>query len=625
MKYIILGTAGHIDHGKTTLIKALTGRDTDQLEEEKRRGISINLGFTYFDLPDGNRVGIIDAPGHERFVKNMMSGAVGIDIVLMVVSADDGVMPQTLEHAEILTYMGVKSSIIVITKADTVDEEMLDLVEADIRHRLKDTILNGAPIVKVDSISKRGLDELIKLIQEKYAEVESKDQEIDLSTRLNVDRSFSLKGLGTVVTGTLLEGEITVDQTYELYPSKKEVKIRSIQVHGEDVKKAYRGQRTALNISNLSKEEISRGDTIASKNSLVESTIIDCKLKLSNYTDLVLEHWSRVRVFLGTREVLARIVPLNEKYIKKGDEAFVQLRLEEPVYCKIGDSFVLRSYSPVATIGGGKVLETISNKYNIRDTDHLKDLLEKERFGLKEMVYDYIDRGEFGTSFADLYSYTGHLEADIEKNLEKLSKEEKIYKINDLYFSRRFLETLREKITSALKAYHKENPLVAGMKKEELREKVGKKINPKDFNALLESSVLKEKIKTQEVYVSLKDFEVKMSDDHMKISEEILEKLKAAEPGLLKDSDFASTKEEKKTLSFLLKNDVIKVDSFVLRRDYYQKIKEKLVGYLEENKEITVADFRDLNGFSRKMALALLEHFDDEKITKRLDDKRTLY
>ncbi|WP_054252371.1 selenocysteine-specific translation elongation factor [Neofamilia massiliensis] len=625
MKYIILGTAGHIDHGKTTLIKALTGRDTDQLEEEKRRGISINLGFTYFDLPDGNRVGIIDAPGHERFVKNMMSGAVGIDIVLMVVSADDGVMPQTLEHAEILTYMGVKSSIIVITKADTVDEEMLDLVEADIRHRLKDTILNDAPIVKVDSLSKRGLDELIKLIQEKYAEVESKDQEIDLSTRLNVDRSFSLKGLGTVVTGTLLEGEITVDQTYELYPSKKEVKIRSIQVHGEDVKKAYRGQRTALNISNLSKEEISRGDTIASKNSLVESTIIDCKLKLSNHTDLVLEHWSRVRVFLGTREVLARIVPLNEKYIKKGDEAFVQLRLEEPVYCKIGDPFVLRSYSPVATIGGGRVLETISDKYNIKDTDHLKDLLEKEKFGLEEMVYDYIDRGEFGTSFADLYSYTGHLEADIEKNLEKLSQEEKIYKINDLYFSRRFLETLREKITSALKVYHKENPLVAGMKKEELREKVGKKINPKDFNSLLDSSVLKEKIKTQEVYVSLRDFEVKMSDDHMKISEEILEKLKKAEPGLLKGSDFASTKEEKKTLSFLLKNEVIKVDSFVLRRDYYQKIKEKLVGYLEENKEITVADFRDLNGFSRKMALALLEHFDDEKITKRSDDKRTLY
>ncbi|MDO5027866.1 MAG: selenocysteine-specific translation elongation factor [Bacillota bacterium] len=625
MKYIILGTAGHIDHGKTTLIKALTGRNTDQLEEEQRRGISINLGFTYFDLPSGKRVGIIDAPGHERFVKNMMSGAVGIDIVLMVVAADDGVMPQTLEHAEILTYMGVESSIIVLTKADAVDQDMLDLVELDVRESLKDTILKDSPIVKVDSVSGRGLDDLIGLIEKLYAQVEANDQEEKLATRLNVDRSFSLKGLGTVVTGTLLEGEITTDQTYELYPSRKEVKIRSIQVHGENVEKAYRGQRTALNISSLSKDDIERGDTIASKDSLIETNIIDGKISLSKHTDLVLEHWSRLRVFLGTREVLARLVPLNEKYIKAGDEAFVQLRLEEPVYCKINDPFVLRSYSPVATIGGGRVLETVSDKYNIKDTDHLRALLEKEKFNLTDMVYDYVDRGEFGTSFADLYAYTGHLEKDIENSIKDLEKENRIYKINDLYFSQRFLTDLATKMEKVLKTYHKDNPLVAGLKKEELREKVGKKINPKDFNSILENPLLQEKVKTQEVYVSLKDFEIKMSDSHSKIAKDILARMEAAEPDLLKDSDFSSTKEEKKTLSFLLKNDVKKVDNFVLRADYYAAIKEKLISYLQANKEITIAEFRDLIGISRKMALALLENFDQEKITKRAEDKRTLY
>lgn len=625
MKYVILGTAGHIDHGKTTLIKALTGRDTDNLEEEKRRGISINLGFTYFDLPNGDRVGIIDAPGHERFVKNMMSGTVGVDIVLMIIAADDGVMPQTLEHAEILTFMGVKSSIIVITKCDTVDEDILDLVEEDIKESLSSTILKDSPIVKVDSISKRGFDELISLIEKKALEIEEDDFDFNTPTRLNVDRSFSLKGHGTIITGTLIEGYIDVNEKYELYPSKKEVKIRSIEVHGQNVQRALRGQRTAINITNLSKDEINRGDIIASKNSLVESKIIDAKISLSVHTDIVLEHWSRVRVFHGTREILARIVPLDKKTVEKGENAFVQLRLEEAIYCKINDKFVIRSYSPVNTIGGGIVIDTVSKKFNIRDTDHLNALLEKEKFGLKEMIYDYINRVDFGTSFEDIYSYTGQIEGEINKNLSDLIKDEKIFKVNDLYFSDNYLNNIIEKMNQLLTKYHKEFPLEAGLKKEELREKVARQITAKDFNSLLALKAFKGNFKSDTLYVSKKDFQIDLSGDKSKLADDILNRMKEAEPGLLKDSDFTSNVNEKKTLTFLLKGQVKKLDNFVIRSEYYNKIKNTLIEYLEKNKEISIAEFRDLNGFSRKIALAILEEFDKNKITKRGEDTRSLY
>lgn len=624
MKYVILGTAGHIDHGKTTLIKALTGRDTDNLEEEKRRGISINLGFTYFDLPNKSRVGIIDAPGHERFLKNMMSGAVGVDLVLMIIAADDGVMPQTLEHAEILTYMGVKSSIIVITKCDTVEEDILDLVELDIRESLKNTILVDSPIVKVDSISKRGFDELISLIQEKSIEIEETSEDKLVPTRLNVDRSFTLKGHGTIVTGTLIEGFLDIEEKYQLYPSNKEVKIRSMEVHGQSVERASKGQRTAINITNLDKEEISRGHIIASKNSLVESSILDARIRLSKHTDLLLEHWSRIRLFHGTREILARIVPLDKAEIISGQEAIVQLRLEEPIYCKIGDRFVIRSYSPVDTIGGGVVLDTITEKYNIKDKKHLEDLLEKERFGLKEMIYDYINKVDFGTSFGEIYSYTGQIESEIEKNIGDLIKEKKIYKINDLYFSVAYLKTLIEEISHLLTKYHRDFPLEEGYKKEELREKLAKKIPPKDFNKILASVLFTKKFNVNSVYISMKDFVVdsKGSD---KVINDILNRLKANEPNLLKDSDFGSNKDEKNALTFLMKDQVKKVDNFVIRREFYENIKESLIKYLEENKEITIGDFRDLVGFSRKSSLALLEDFDKNKITKRNEDKRTLY
>lgn len=622
-RYIIVGTAGHIDHGKSTLIKALTGRETDQLEEEQRRGISINLGFTYFDLPNGERVGIIDVPGHERFIKNMMSGAVGIDIVLMAIAADDGVMPQTIEHAEILTYMGIEDAIIVITKADLLDEEMEELIEMEIKEVFEDTALAKAPIVKVDSISKSGLDDLIDLIQEKSLHIEHEPVE-DMPARLNVDRSFSLKGVGTVITGTLLEGKIELGKDYMVYPSEKPANIRSIEVHGQAKSFAQKGQRTAINISNLEKDEIQRGDIIASPGSLTKSDIIDARITLSKNANMVLEHWTRVRVFLGTKEVLARLAPLEGKEIFPGESSLVQIRLEEPVYTKINDPFVIRNYSPVDTIGGGLVVEINSEKHNFRDTDYRQALEKKENFDLKDMIYTYINDSDIGASYEDIYAYSGRLRSDIDSKLDELSRENKILKAHKVYFGISYLEELKTSIIADLKSFHQKEPLESGMSKEALRSQTAMRIEPKDFNLILESQIFEDDLVIDGSLVRLKDFEIDLSPEDEKLKDQILEKISQAQPNLLKTSDFKE-KKEAQILTYLFKDQVIKLKDFIISRDFYQELQEKLVAYIKKNGSIQIGEFRDLSGMSRKMALDLLDDFDAKEITKRIDDKRVLF
>lgn len=319
MKNVIIGTAGHIDHGKTTLIKALTGRETDTLDEEKKRGISINLGFTYFDLPSNKRVGIVDVPGHEKFIKNMLAGASGLDMVLLVVSAEEGVMPQTVEHLDILSYLNVKKGIVVLTKCDAVDPEFVSLVKEDVSEKISDTFLADAEIIEVDSISKRGIDKLIQKIDELSDDIE--DKNVNSPARLNIDRVFSVKGFGTVITGTLFEGKINIDDDLIVYPKNLKTKIRSIQVHGQDVETAYAGQRTAINISNVKVEDVERGNVLASPNSLEESMMLDVKLSAVKHSDKSIKHWDRLRLYHGTREILCRAVPLNIEKIEPGESA----------------------------------------------------------------------------------------------------------------------------------------------------------------------------------------------------------------------------------------------------------------------------------------------------------------
>lgn len=350
MKNIIIGTAGHIDHGKTTLIKALTGRNTDRWEEEQRRGITIDLGFTYFDLKNGDRVGIIDVPGHEKFINNMVAGVVGMDLVMLVVAADEGIMPQTREHMDILGLLGIEKSILVINKCDLVDEEWLELVEEEIKEELEGTFLEDAPIVEVSAATGEGIPHLIDVIEQMTAkEVEPK--EINTIPRLPIDRAFTLSGFGTIITGTLLTGSISKEDVLEMYPIGKECRIRSIQVHGQDVDRCYAGQRVAINLSNVKKKEIARGCVLAPPNSMKNTMLLDVKLNMLPSSMRVLTNHARLHFFTGTSEVLCRAVLLDKEDLGPGESGYVQLRLEEEVALRRGDKFVVRFYSPMETIG----------------------------------------------------------------------------------------------------------------------------------------------------------------------------------------------------------------------------------------------------------------------------------
>ena len=377
MKNIIIGTAGHIDHGKTTLIKALTGRNTDRWEEEQRRGITIDLGFTWFDLPNGNRAGIIDVPGHEKFINNMVAGVVGMDLVMLVIAADEGVMPQTKEHMDILGLLGIEKSIIVLNKCDLVDEDWLELVEEEVREELAGTFLEHAPIAKVSAATGQGLSELISYIEE----ITGKDmEEKDITTipRLPIDRAFSLSGFGTIITGTLLSGTISKEDSLEMYPIGKECKIRSIQVHGQDVEKCYAGQRVAINLSNVKKREIERGCVLAPPNSMKNTDLLDVKLHMLEDSVRVITNHTRLHFFTGTSEILCRAVLLDKEELGPGESGYVQLRLEEEIALRRGDKFVVRFYSPMETIGGGVILEPNPIRHKRFQTDIIEDLERKE-------------------------------------------------------------------------------------------------------------------------------------------------------------------------------------------------------------------------------------------------------
>lgn len=623
MKNIIVGTSGHIDHGKSTLIKAITGRETDQLQEERERGISINLGFTYFDLSNGDRVGIIDVPGHERFIKNMLSGAAGIDLILMVVAADEGMMPQTIEHLDILEYMNIEHGIIVLTKIDGVEEDLIDLVEMDLLEQIEGSFLEGAPIVKVDSISKKGLDELIETIEKVSEQVIPKDS--TLPPRINVDRVFSLKGHGTIITGTLTEGTIEKNTKLMLYPGEKEANVRSIQVHDEDVDKAYAGQRTAINISNLTVNEIHRGDVLAAPHSLEESMMVDVLLEMSPHTDFVLEHWDRLRLFHGAREIFCRAVPLESETMTKGNKGFVQLRLEETIYCKKGDPFIVRTYSPMRTIGGGKIIDTSSRKHNLNDDEILETLKIKEKGELKDIIYAYLKQNStFYPDIEEIMSHTGETKEEVEKNLKELLDEDQIFKIRNSYITKEYFEDVKEKIENILKKYHVKTPLSPGLSREELKSQTEKSLATRDFNIILNKLEENGSLILTTTLASLPEHEVKLNDAQEKIKDNILNKINEAGYTLLSREDFSSTEEEKNIISYLLQNKLILIENNLISKNLFEEATQKVKDYIEKEGSLTLAEFRDLTNSSRKNALLILDELDRRNITKRIDDKRIL-
>ncbi|SKA94732.1 selenocysteine-specific elongation factor [Caloramator quimbayensis] len=635
MQHIVIGTAGHIDHGKTTLIKALTGRDTDTLREEKERGISINLGFTYFDLPSGKRAGIVDVPGHERFIKNMLAGVGGIDVVLLVIAADEGVMPQTVEHVNILELLDIKKGIVVITKKDMVDDEWLKMIADDIKKYLGSTFLKEAPIIPVSSINGDGLDILTKTIDEMTQEIEDRDVVTDF--RLPIDRVFTISGFGTVVTGTLISGTIKEGDLCEIYTKGIKTKIRSIQVHEESVKEAGAGQRVAVNLSGVKTDEVQRGDVLSKVGAMESSLIIDCRLKYLKDAEKPLKNRDRIRLYHGTSEILGRVIILDKEIVNPGDTALIQIRLEGSIAARRGDKYVIRSYSPMHTIGGGTILEPNAAKHKINDKKVIEELLLKEKGNPSEVVEKTIEK--FSNVFPkkeDIIKLSGKGVLNAEDIISDLINKGKIFEIKsgdgNVYIHIKYIEHQKENASKLLKDYHGLNPLKAGMPKEEFKVKLfGKNIKQRLYDELL--LLLKEDtIDLSENYIWLKGFEIKFDDKQEKIKEEIIKKFEEAhfQPPKAEDMLKGFGKEEKSAkmvfASLVDMDKIIKInEEMYLTKENYEEAKNLIRNIIENNGFITLGEFRDKIGSSRKYAVALLEHFDTVKFTKRLEDKRVLY
>ncbi len=632
MKNIVIGTAGHIDHGKTTLIKALTNRETDRLKEEKKRGISIELGFSYFDLPSKKRAGIIDVPGHEKFVKHMLAGVGGMDIVMFVVAADEGVMPQTVEHLDILSLLDVEVGIIVITKKSMVDQDFLELVKEDVKEAVEGSFLENSKMLAVDSLSKEGIPELIEEIDNLSIKIEKdKDQR---PVRLPIDRVFTIKGFGTVITGTLLEGHVKPEDTLELLPQHKEVRIRTVQTYGEDAKEAFSGQRVALNISNVKKEEIERGNVLVEKGSMNTTMMIDGKLKvLKNYQRLI-ENRTRVKVYSDSNETVGRIVLLDKEEASSEDQVYVQLRLEEEIAIKKNDKIILRLYSPMETIGGLSVIDPYPEKHKRFDDEVLEELKLKESGDLSTVLEKIIEK--YSREIPDVEFLTVKLSEDkktIKKGVEKLNNEGKIFSLGKLgYIHQNLYEQLKSYTLEVLEGFHSNNPLQPGVLKEELTNKLERQFYTKindDLYKLFEKEGL---ISIKEQYLSLRNFEVSLNKEQEEIKKLILEKLnqdpfnppkkREIEQQLSKDFVEISVKQ---VFQLLITKELVRIqEDIYITRENYEKAKAILVEYLQQHDNIAIGDFRDILDTNRKMAVSLLEKYDVEGITQRDGDRRVL-
>ena len=627
MKNIIVGTAGHIDHGKTTLIKALTGRNTDRWEEEQRRGITIDLGFTYFDLKNGDRVGIIDVPGHEKFINNMVAGVVGMDLVLLVVAADEGIMPQTREHMDILGLLGIKKSILVINKCDLVHEEWLELVEEEIQEELEGTFLEGAPVVKVSAATGQGLDELTDTIQQLMSdEVVAKDTQT--IPRLPIDRAFTLSGFGTIITGTLISGTITREDVLEMYPIGKECKIRNIQVHGQNQDKCYAGQRVAINLSNVKKKEIRRGCVLAPKNSMKNTDLLDVKLKVLEDSMRILTNHERLHLYTGTSEILCRAVLLDKEQIGPGEEGLVQLRLEEEIAVKRGDRFVVRFYSPMETIGGGIVLEPNPVRKKRFDAQAIEELKKKESGSLGDVMELQIkEHGDTMITLAELAKVMAHSVDELKEYLEELEESGTIFVFpmkKDTYLWHRDSEfAVRQKIEETLQKYHSEHPYRYGMKKAEIHNTFLKKIKPNIFDAYIERMTGENVYGRREEYLSLPGYEVPKDAMYLQTEKLIEDTFEKAGYDFVRFSEIDFGKIPRQTaedvvLMMIDEGKVLRInEEMFTMKHLMDEAKEKIQNHLKEENLITIAQVRDMFSTSRKSAKPILEYMDSIKVTKK--------
>lgn len=626
MKHVIMGTAGHIDHGKSSLVKALTGIDPDRLKEEKERGITIELGFAHLDLPDGTRIGIVDVPGHERFVRTMVAGAGGIDFVLLVIAADEGVMPQTKEHFEICRLLGIESGLIALTKIDLVEHELLELAKEEIREFVKGSFLDGAPIVPFSAVTLEGKDELLSAIEKVSKGVTKKRVG---PFRLHIDRVFTMKGFGTVVTGTTMAEEVSIGEEVMIYPNQITAKVRNIQVHRQSVDKAKAGQRTALNLVGSKVENIERGMVIGKPNTLPLTTRADVIIELLNNASKLTPQ-TKVRFHAGTKEILARIVPLDEK-LMNSKIGFAQIVLDEPTALVGGQHFVIRSYSPITTIGGGKILNPLPQRKK-RRTQDLPSILEALLSSdiEKKILALALEAETKGISKNLLPALVGADPQEVSKVFDELIEKTKLDLINPqtkTAVHQKIIEALIEEAIKHVKQYHEQFPYREGILRAELEEKL--KLNELASKAI-DSAIASNLLTQNEKWIRLPNFSMQLSSELERDIQKLEQIYKTAgtTPPTVKELSesqlFSLNTLEILELATRLKRLVKISEELYYHCEVLNDIESRLVKYLKEHGSISAARFRDLFGFSRKFAIPLLEYFDTIKLTIRIGDERTL-
>ncbi len=637
LKDIIIGTAGHIDHGKTALVKALTGVDADRFPEEKRRGITIDIGFAELDLGEV-RIGFVDVPGHEKFVKNMLAGAGGIDLVALVVAADEGVMPQTREHFEICRLLETRSGLIVLTKTDLVDAELLELVNLEVAELVENSFLENAPVVAVSAKSGAGIDELKQTLKNLAAQIpERKNENV---TRLPIDRSFSVKGFGAVITGTLIAGEIAETNEMEVLPIGRKVRVRGVQTHGKTVKSAHAGQRTAVNLGGIDHAEIERGMILAESGVLRSVQIFDAEIEVLKNSKKSLKTRQRVRVHLGTSEALARVQILNEQNeIKQGEKDFAQVRLEIPVVCLPDERFILRQYSPQMTIAGGRVLDNSAPKHRRKDAENVRRYLQNLTVADKaKQIKLYLETAnEHGLTQKNLQARTGWrteiLKRAIAENVEKKA----VIEAESFLVARSAFENLKTNTLAEIESFHKKEPLAKGILRETLREKIFARLPLEIFKTVLTHLETDQKIAAEKDFVRAAVHNLELSADEKLLRERLSAIYKTAKLEVPKLDDallesIKNTKADKnharKIFQLLLNSgEIVKInEEFYFARNEIDVLVGKLKTFAENStdKLIDVAKFKDIAGISRKYAIPILEYFDREKITRRAGDKRLI-
>ncbi|MFR8072234.1 MAG: selenocysteine-specific translation elongation factor [Anaerovoracaceae bacterium] len=634
MKNVIVGTAGHIDHGKTYLIKALTDIDTDRLKEEKQRGITIELGFA--DMPNDREmdIGIIDVPGHEKFVRHMLAGIGGIDIVLLIVAADEGFMPQTREHFEILKMLDIRKGIVVVTKKDLVDEEWLEVVREDIRDNVAGTFLEDAPVFEVSSYTGEGIDELKEMILDMAETCEDRRTDRELM-RMPIDRVFTISGFGTVITGTMIEGSVRAGDEVMIYPSERKARVRNVQVHGQNVEHADAGQRTAVNLSGIKREEIARGNVMARAGSLDNTRMIDVRITMFDNTGRLLKNGSRVHFYCGSMEALCKVVILDGETIGHGESCYAQLRFEENIVVRRGDRFILRFYSPVETIGGGRVLDPSAEKKKRFDDEALAVLRRYDEGSDRDVLLQMFLEASFRLEdMSYVMKKAGGCQAEFERMTEELAESGELVKIGDsLTVHRDYLEDAEKRTEAMMSRYHADNPVSAGMPKGEFREKLGRLLGTDDSRKaelmdryLLHRGIVEEK----NGIVMLKGFTVTYDEVQKKMVESISDLYEKA--GIAPPTDDEASEEfrDRKLARKLIDSMCASGTLTRLNHQYciFSRTLDRALAVLRDTiisqGSISLAQYRDGTGSSRKYAVMILEYADERNITRMVGDVRVL-